>query len=152
DGAKIDVQVADGRDLSAFGDGAFDIAHSNSVIEHVGLYADMQRFAAETMRVGRRYYLQTPYYWFPVEPHFGAAFIHWLPTPLRLKLVRRFAFAFGERQRETADAMQAIEYCNLIDKAMATSLFPEADVRFERLLLLPKSIIVTGGGPAPQSD
>src|SRR5687768_15458737 len=53
-----------------FADGAFPIAYSNSVIEHMGSWEDQQRFAEEIRRVGRNLYVQTPYRWFPVEPHF----------------------------------------------------------------------------------
>jgi hypothetical protein len=35
--------------------------------------------ARETVQVGRSYYLQTPNFWFPLEPHYGVPFIHWLP-------------------------------------------------------------------------
>ena len=56
----------DGRNLSNFGDKTFDIAHSNSVLEHVGNWEDMHRFAGEIARVGRKYFVQTPSFWFPV--------------------------------------------------------------------------------------
>ena len=57
--------VADGCHLP-FADDAFDMAFSNSVIEHV---PDHEAFSRELARVGRSYYVQTPNKWFPIEPH-----------------------------------------------------------------------------------
>ena len=38
-------------------DEAFDLAFSNSVIEHVGSFEDQKRFADEMLRIGKRVYL-----------------------------------------------------------------------------------------------
>ncbi len=74
----VDWVIADGCKLP-FRDGAFDIAFSNSVVEHIPSDADRRAYAAETMRVGRAFYVQTPYRWFPVEPHLMTPLIHFLP-------------------------------------------------------------------------
>jgi SAM-dependent methyltransferase len=65
-----------------FEDGAFDLAYCSSVIEHV---APGQRpaFARELRRVARGWYVQTPAYSFPIEPHALLPFAHWLPPALR---------------------------------------------------------------------
>lgn len=68
-GVSIDDPIfsfveGDGRNLSNFSDHAFDIAHSNSVLEHVGNFEDMRRFAGEIARVGKKYFVQTPSFWF----------------------------------------------------------------------------------------
>jgi SAM-dependent methyltransferase len=68
-----------------FADDEFDLAFSNSVIEHV---ADREAFAAEVMRVARGWWVQTPAFSFPVEPHALLPFAHWLPAPVRRRYWR----------------------------------------------------------------
>src|SRR5262245_40383167 len=49
-----------------FSDQSFDLAFSNSVIEHVGNEEDQLKFAGEMLRVARKIYCQTPCRLFPV--------------------------------------------------------------------------------------
>jgi SAM-dependent methyltransferase len=65
-----------------FGDGAFDLAYCSSVVEHVAK-ARRAAFAAELRRVARGWYVQTPAWSFPIEPHALLPFAHWLPPALR---------------------------------------------------------------------
>ena len=81
---------ADGCDLAGFSDRSFHIAHSNSVVEHVGDWGRMVQFAKELSRVSSKYFVQTPNYWFPIDPHCMMPFFHWLPKPIRIWLVLRF--------------------------------------------------------------
>src|SRR5438270_4671199 len=63
-----------------FRDKSFDLAFSNSAIEHVGSEENQYKFAREMMRVGKRSYCQTPSRFFPIDPHLSAFFLHWLPA------------------------------------------------------------------------
>ena len=65
-----------------FADGAFDVVHSNAVIEHVGARERQEAFVREALRVGRRVFVTTPNRWFPVEVHTRLPLVHWLPEPL----------------------------------------------------------------------
>jgi SAM-dependent methyltransferase len=65
-----------------FEDGAFDIAFSNAVIEHVGGPDEQRRFVAEALRVARRAFVTTPNRWFPLEVHTRLPLVHWLPERL----------------------------------------------------------------------
>jgi SAM-dependent methyltransferase len=78
-GPFVQADVLDGL---PFGDGEFDLAYCSSVIEHVAP-ADRAAFAAEVRRVARGWYVQTPAFSFPVEPHALLPFAHWLPVTIR---------------------------------------------------------------------
>lgn len=73
-----------------FPDQSFDIAYSNSVIEHLGTIENQRRFAAEIARVRVRYFIETPNRWFPVEPHYLTPFVHFLPARWRQRIIGRF--------------------------------------------------------------
>ena len=60
-----------------FADGAFAIATSNAVLEHVGSEDAQRRFVSELLRVGRRVFLTVPHRYFPVEHHTAIPFLHW---------------------------------------------------------------------------
>jgi SAM-dependent methyltransferase len=66
--------VGDARDLKEFKENQFDVVFSNSVIEHVGDYNDQLQMANEIRRVGKRYFVQTPNLYFPIEPHLFSPF------------------------------------------------------------------------------
>ena len=65
-----------------FADGEFDLVYCSSVIEHVSL-AQRAAFAAEIRRVGRGWFVQSPAYSFPIEPHSLLPGAQWLPERLR---------------------------------------------------------------------
>jgi SAM-dependent methyltransferase len=65
-----------------FGDGEFDLVYCSSVIEHVAP-ARRSAFAAEIRRVGRGWFVQSPAFSFPLEPHSLLPAAHWLPIGLR---------------------------------------------------------------------
>jgi SAM-dependent methyltransferase len=65
-----------------FAEGEFDLVYCSSVIEHVPR-ARREAFAAELARVGRGWFVQTPAWSFPLEPHALLPLAHWLPASLR---------------------------------------------------------------------
>jgi Methyltransferase domain len=79
---------ADGRDLP-FEDGAFDIAFSNAVVEHVGGEDEQRAFIAELCRVARGVFVATPNRWFPVDVHTLMPVVHWLPDGARNSILHR---------------------------------------------------------------
>jgi hypothetical protein len=81
--------VANGCQLP-FSDQSFDIAFSNSVIEHVGTWEAQTAFADEVRRVGRKYFVQTPNRHFPIESHYLFPFFQFLPVTLQRWLHTHF--------------------------------------------------------------
>ena len=135
---------ADGCDLSQFENGAFHIVHSNSVIEHVGSPERVERFARELVRVAERYFIQTPDFWFPLEPHCMTPFFHWLPRRLRVGLVRQVALGHWQRAANHEQAEFLVDSVRLLTRRQMQVLFPTARIIRERILGLPKSLIAVG--------
>lgn len=132
---------ADGCNLAQIPDKSFDIAHSNSVLEHVGDWEHMVRFSEELSRVSHKYFVQTPSFWFPMEPHFMTPFFHWFPKSVRIWLVIRYDFGHFRRAASIDHATRIVESVRLLNKKRFQELFKEADIMTERMFLMPKSFI-----------
>jgi Methyltransferase domain len=78
---------ADATGQLPFEDNEFDLAYSNSVIEHIPVER-RAAFARELRRVARGWYVQTPAFEFPIEPHALLPMAHWLPPTLRRRYWR----------------------------------------------------------------
>jgi hypothetical protein len=138
--------AADACELGGrFPDGSFHIVHSNSVIEHVGDWQRMRAFAREVRRLAPAYFVQTPNFWFPVEPHFMAPLFHWLPEPTRVAIVRHLGLGHRERQPDVGRAVAEVQSVRLLSRPMFAHLFPDARLVVERMLGLPKSLIAIRG-------
>jgi SAM-dependent methyltransferase len=118
---------ADATRRLPFDDGAFDLAYSSSVVEHLDP-ADRAAYAAELRRVARGWWVQTPAWSFPVEPHALLPIAHWLPTA-----ARRPYWRLG--------AAGGWEDIALLRRAELAALFPGATIEAERLGGLAKSWI-----------
>lgn len=137
----------DGCDLHWVSDQQFDIAHSNSVLEHVGQWNRMKSFAGEIRRVAHGYVVQTPYFWFPVEPHFMAPGFHWLPESVRAKLLMRLPLGHSGKAETLDAAIARVQSAQLVDAVAFRTLFPDATIGFERVLGMPKSLIAVRNVP-----
>jgi hypothetical protein len=147
DDAVFRYLEGDGCDLGMFPDGAFDLVHSNSVIEHVGDWSRMTAFAKEVRRLAPAYYVQTPNFWFPMEPHYMRPFVHWIPEQARARLLTATTVGQYPRAISMDEAMQFVQGNRLLTRPMLASLFPDAQIITERFALLPKSLtaVRTGG-------
>jgi hypothetical protein len=137
----FETMEADACDLGMIADHSYDIVHSNSVLEHVGDWTRMVRFATEARRIAPRYFVQTPNYWFPVEPHCMVPGFQWLPKAWRVALVQRFELGHWRRASTPAEALRIVESARLLSRRQMKELFPDAELVTERLFLLSKSFI-----------
>lgn len=135
----------DACDLPQFADNSFDLVHSNSVIEHVGDWPRMEAFARECRRLAPAYYVQTPYFWFPIEPHFSAPFFHWRSEQSRARALMRRRHGFSEKAPDIGAAMRDVQHARLLDKAQFRFLYPDAAHHDEVVLGLTKSVIAVRG-------
>jgi hypothetical protein len=143
--ANLEPVEGDATDLSAFGDLSFDVAFSNSVIEHLVDFERQAAMAREVRRVARAYWVQTPNFWFPVEPHFLFPGWQWLPEGVRVALVRRRAWGWRGPCPDPAEARRLVREIRLLRRSEIARLFPGARILPERFCGLVKSWVAVGG-------
>ena len=135
------ADLADACDLPpSIRSGSYDLVFSNSVIEHVGGHAQRQRFADAVHRLADRHWVQTPYRYFPVEPHWLFPGGQFLPVKARATVVRRWPLVHTpDIDRETAlrEAL-GVELLSITDMRY---YFPDSVIRHDRLAGLVKSLI-----------
>lgn len=136
--------TGDATNMSMFEDKSFDIIHSNSVIEHVGPLKQQRKMADEIMRIGKNYFVQTPNYYFPVEPHFLFVGFQWLPIKTRAFLLRNFRLTLGRRKKikNYSKSLEVADSIRLLKKKEFRSLFPGAKIYIEEFFGLEKSFVV----------
>jgi len=145
----VPVLIKESEPLS-FDDGFFDIVYCSSVIEHVTVaknevwtlssgkdfkiksFDNQKRFATEIRRLGKGYFVQTPYKHFPLESHSWLPLLAWLPRRLLIPVLRvtnRFWI-----KRTSPD-------WNLLNRNTMTALFQDANIVSEKSMGLTKSIM-----------
>jgi hypothetical protein len=147
--SNIEIKVGDATNLADYSDQSFDIAFSNSVIEHLFTYENQASMAREVQRVGRAYWVQTPNYWFPIEPHFQILGWQWLPTTVRVAIIRRFTCGRRGPYPNPEQARKTVREIRLMTRRELSQLFQDdANIRAEMFCGLVKSWIVFGGFPS----
>ena len=119
--------------------GEVDLIFSNSVIEHVGSYANQQIFANEVRRVSDKYIVQTPSIWFPLEPHSLIPLFQFLPHSIRALLIMTFNINYFPKAKTYKEAIKVSHSTLMFTHKRFKQLFPEAEIQVERFLGIPKS-------------
>jgi hypothetical protein len=130
----------DACNLSEFEDKHFDVVFSNSVIEHLFTLENQQKMAAEVRRVGKNYYVQTPNYYFPFEPHWLRPFFHYLPFGMKVWLTQNFNMGHYPKSPHKEAAIQRVNEVRLLTPKDMRSLFPDGKLYREKFFGLTKSI------------
>ena len=128
--------AADACCMAEFADNSFDLVHSNSVIEHVGGWERMEAFAHEVRRLAPEYFVQTPNFWFPLEPHYMLPCYHWLPVYMQIRIL-----GWKYRHQDFRESVMAQERIRLLSFKAFSTLFPDSVIYPERILIFTKSFV-----------
>jgi ubiquinone/menaquinone biosynthesis C-methylase UbiE len=127
---------------TGFEDQSFDLAFSNSTIEHVGRFDDQKTFAREICRVGKRVYCQTPARRFFFEPHYFTPFVHWFPFLLKRYWFVRYFTHYGLKWKPSKEQVKDFQkHLRLLSYAEMKRLFPACRIHKERFLGMTKAYI-----------
>jgi hypothetical protein len=133
----IQGDACDAPDL--VGSQEFDLVFSNSLIEHLGGHAPRTRFAHVVRSLAPRYAVQTPYRYFPVEPHWLFPGMQFLPTTTRIWIAPRWPL--GHTYRWPAErAREEVMFTELLSASELHAYFPDARIECERIAGVPKSM------------
>lgn len=135
---QADACSSDLRDL-----GVFDLVFSNSLLEHVGGYSRRRDLAANILSMAPNHWVQTPYRYFPLEPHWVFPGHQFLPLLTRARLSEKWHW--GHMQSSSFE--EALEDClstELVSKTELRHLFPGSPIWHERILGLIKSLVAVG--------
>jgi hypothetical protein len=143
--ANLRGVIGDATNLAEYADGEFDIAFSNSVIEHLFTRDAQDAMAREVKRVAKAYWVQTPNFWFPMEPHFLVPGWQYMPERLRVAILRRRQVGHRGPARSAEEARSLVREVRLMRKREIKRLFPEATLYEERFYGLTKSFVVHRG-------
>ncbi|MFC4471054.1 SAM-dependent methyltransferase [Streptomyces xiangluensis] len=118
----------------------FDLVYSNSVLEHVGGHYRRQQFADTVHTHADHHWVQTPYRYFPVEPHWLFPGLQWLPFRARVAISQHWPYGHIPRAGHF-QATRDVQEVELLSVAEMRSYFPASTIWFERFAGLPKSLV-----------
>jgi hypothetical protein len=133
--------VGDATNLSEYKDASFDIVYSNSVIEHLFTKEGQVKMATEARRVGKYHFIQTPNFFFPIEPHFVFPFFQFLPRSSRVWLINNFNLGHVKRKENLDEAKAQVDEIRLLTIGEMKKLFPGSSIWEEKMGGLTKSLV-----------
>jgi hypothetical protein len=142
---NISAVTGNATDLADIADGQYDVAFSNSVIEHLYTREAQAAMAREVQRVARAYWVQTPNFWFPMEPHFLVPGWQFLPRRLRVEIIHRRECGWRGPYPDIEEARRVIDEVKLLGRRDLARMFPGATIMREKFSGLTKSFVVHRG-------
>ncbi len=100
----------------------------------MGDFWNQKLFSLEIQRVGKRYFLQTPSFWFPYEPHAMILFYQFFSANIKMLLNKTF--------HRSPYPIEELLSVRLLTKKELKYLFPNDRIITERMFLLPKSYFI----------
>lgn len=118
----------------------FDLVFSNSLIEHVGGHTRRQQLADTVAGLADRHWVQTPYRYFPIEPHWLFPFFASLPLAVQGAILERWHVS-GWWPADHAEAVANAMSIELLTRTQMKHYFPHSRLVSERFKGLTKSVI-----------
>ena len=128
-------------DACAGGFGKYDLVYSNSVMEHLGGHARRQQFAEVVQESAPSWWVQTPYRYFPVEPHWIFPGFQFLPFRMRVMISQHWSTIHTPGIKDRAKAAESVASVELISATEMRAYFPSSEIWFERFAGIPKSLV-----------
>jgi hypothetical protein len=116
----VEMVRADARNLP-FVNKVFDYVFSNAMLEHIPK-SDWPAVANEIIRVSvKGFFITTPNYWFPFEPHYLLPFFQYLPESIKHFFLFRIGIKIGGMNKKNYHII------TLPRKNQLKELFPDAN-------------------------
>lgn len=128
-------------DACAGGFGNYDLVFSNSLMEHLGGHARRQQFADVVQDSAPAWWVQTPYRYFPIEPHWIFPFFQFLPFRARVVVCQHWKTLHEPARKDAEEAAELVASVELISATEMRTYFPGSEIWFERIAGLPKSLV-----------
>ena len=125
----------------------FDLVYSNSLLEHVGGHVRRQRLADNVHSLADRHWVQTPYRYFPIEPHWLFPGMQWLPYEARVQISMHWNRG-NIRTHTREEAQEQVDEIELLGISQMRRYFPASNIWYERFAGLIKSLVAIRTGPA----
>jgi len=135
--------IGDGGNFSDLRAEDYDMIFSNSVIEHVGDFKEQKKFADEIQKFGIPFFLQTPNYYFPFEPHFLFIGFQFFQIKLKAWLIRHFNLGWYQIEKDYHKSLLLADSVRLLKYNELKNLFPNSKIIREKFLGLTKSFIIS---------
>jgi hypothetical protein len=133
-------------DACGGGFGKFDLVFSNSLLEHLGGHARRRQFIDVIEESAPAWWVQTPYRYFPIEPHWVFPGFQFLPFRMRQVITLHWTAGHQQRTKDNAEAAELVASVELMSATEMRAYFPTSEMWFERVAGVPKSIVAIRTG------
>jgi ubiquinone/menaquinone biosynthesis C-methylase UbiE len=137
---NISFVKGDAKNLGHINDNEYDLVFSNSMIEHLCTFEEQKKLGEEIRRIGKKYFIQTPNYYFPLEPHFLFPFFQFLSVDMKTKLISNYNLGWFEKQEDSFKAKELAESIRLLTEKELKEIFKGCKIYKEKFYLLNKSL------------
>lgn len=128
-------------DACAGGFGKYDLVFSNSLMEHLGGHTRRRQFADVVQESASAWWIQTPYRYFPIEPHWLFPCFQFLPFRVRVIISQHWNAGNVPALKNITEAAELVASTELISVTEIRAYFPASEIWFERVAGIPKSLV-----------